>query len=338
MPYITINRSNLFHNLDIISKQAKSKDRVAVVLKDNAYGHGLLEISNLLKEYGITKCVVQTDSEALKVKNIFDYILVLADKPKTYNKNIHYTINSLDSIKTFPKGTKVELKVDSGMHRNGIDKDELYKAFELISKHQLDLKAVFTHHRSADELNSQWFWQNRNFQTIKNNSKKFAKEFGFNELKFHSANSASLFRHNDFNEDLARVGIATYGCLDMPKELFENNLKPVLSVYAKKISSRVLKKGEHIGYGATFYAKEDLRVSNYDFGYGDGFLRVLSNNFVTPDGYRVIGRISMDNSSFIADDDEILIFNNASDVAKKAGTISYEILTSLKSNIKRVIC
>ena len=337
MPYITLNKSNFFYNLDTILKKTLQKDKIAIVLKDNAYGHGLKEISSMAYEYGITKCVVQNLKEAQLVKDKFSYILVLADIPKESDLKIHFTINSIKSIKKFPKNTKVELKVDSGMHRNGIMPSQLEDAFKEIKKYNLELKAVFTHHRSADELSSEWFWQNENFKKIKKTSIQLAKKYSFKPLKFHSANSASLFRYETFKEDMARVGIASYGCLEMPNSLNSYEFKPVLSLFANKISSRVLKKSQAVGYGATFYAKEDILISNYNIGYGDGFLRVLSNNFTTPNGSKLVGRISMDNSSFISDSEELLIFNDARDVAKKADTISYEVLTSLKEYIPRYI-
>ena len=77
MAKILLNKKNLFHNLEIISQQAKGKDKVAIVLKDNAYGHGLLEIAKLANEFGIKKAVVRTLDEALKIEAFFDDILIL---------------------------------------------------------------------------------------------------------------------------------------------------------------------------------------------------------------------------------------------------------------------
>ena len=333
MAYITLNKNNFFNNLDIIAKQTKSRDKIALVLKDNAYGHGLLEVASMAKEYGIKRAVVKSYNEAKMIESFFEYILVLRDFPLLKNDKIRYTINDINSIIKFPHATKVELKVDTGMHRNGIKMDEVLQALELIKEQGLILEAVFTHHRGADELSSEWFWQNENFTKVK--EKVLA--CGFDKINFHSCNSASLFRHVDFSEDMARVGIAAYGCLELPSAFKQPDLKPVLSVYANKISSRTLKKGEAIGYGGTFIAEQDSVVSNYDFGYGDGFLRICSNNYFTPHAKRLVGRISMDNSSFISKDDEILIFDDATHIAKSAKTISYEVLTSLKADIKREI-
>ncbi|MEA3330070.1 MAG: alanine racemase [Campylobacterota bacterium] len=333
MAYITLNKNHFFNNLDIITKKIKTKDKVALVLKDNAYGHGLLEVAKMAKEYGITRAVVRSESEAKKIEEFFEYILVLAEIPHAKSDKIRYTINDINSIGKFPRATKVELKVDSGMHRNGIAMSELKEAIELIEKQRLVLEAVFTHHRSADELSSEWFWQNENFKKVKER----VFELGYKNLRFHSANSASLFRHLDYDEDMARVGIATYGVMQLPHAIKVEGFKPVLSLWASKISSRSLKKGESVGYGATYETKEDCVVSNYNFGYGDGFLRVCSNNYTTPQAKSLVGRISMDNSSFICDEDELLIFNDATKAAEVAKTISYEVLTSLKSDIKREI-
>ncbi len=337
MAFITLNKNHFFNNLDIISKRTKAKDKIALVLKDNAYGHGLLEVAFMAKEYGITRAVVRTQVEAQKIEEFFEYVLVLAETPQKASEKIRYTINDINAIKNFPKDTKVELKVDTGMHRNGIAMRELEAAFELIKKQELRLEAVFTHHGCADELNEFYDLQNKNFEEVKRSSVELAKTYGFNELRFHSCNSAALFRATAFDEDMARVGIAAYGCMQLPTAFDEINLKPVLSLFTKKISSRELKKGDSVGYGATFTAQEDCVVSNYDFGYGDGFLRVCSNNYITPQNIKLIGRISMDNSSFLSDADELLIFEDARVVAQVARSISYEVLTSLKADIKRVL-
>jgi len=332
MAYITLNKKYFFNNLDIIADKTKSKDKIALVLKDNAYGHGILQIAEMAHEYGITKAVVRCDTEAQMVKKFFKYILVLNDFPTSSNTITSYTINDIQNITKFPQGTKVELKIDTGMSRNGIDMSETEKALELIKKQKLQLEAVFTHHRSADELSSEWFWQNENFKEIK----KRVSKCGWNP-KFHSANSASLFRCDNFSEDMARVGIAAYGCMENSDVLNVDGLKPILSLYASKISSRKLHRGQRVGYGATYEAHGSYTLGNYDFGYGDGFLRSCSNNYKTPTNKELAGRISMDNSSFLCDDDELLVFDDARQVAKSANTISYEVLTSLKPYIKRVV-
>jgi len=124
----------------------------------------------------------------------------------------------------------------------------------------------------------------------------------------------------------------------MPNKIADTtSLEAILSLYALKISSRELVEDECVGYSATFKAKKRCVVSNYDFGYADGFLRSCSNQHVTPEGVAIAGRISMDNSSFLSDKEVLLIFQDARDVAVFASTIPYEIVTSLKGYIKRSI-
>ena len=329
MAYITLNKNHFFNNLDIIAKLTKSRDKIALVLKDNAYGHGLLNVATMAQEYGITRAVVRTQEEALRIEVFFEYILVLGEIPQIPSSKIRYTINDIKSIALFPKDTLVELKVNTGMNRNGIEMSELQNALVLIEKQGLILEAIFTHHGCADELHDNYTLQVKNFEDIKEKAPQ--------NIRFHSCNSAALFRAENFDEDMVRVGIAAYGCLEMPMKTEADKLAPILSLYAKKISSRIVKKGEYVGYGATFEAQRSCIVSNYDFGYGDGFMRRCSHVHTTPDGTQIAGRISMDNSSFLSDSNELLIFNDARVVADEANTISYEVLTSLKKYINREI-
>ena len=312
-----------------------------MVLKDNAYGHGLIEMAGLAKEYGIKNAVVRTHAEALHVSSFFENILVLAEIPSHPLANATYTINDINAIHKFPRGTRVEIKTDSGMHRNGVTLEELEKTFALCHEYGLHVKGIFTHHRSADELSTEWFVQEQNFKKIKEKAQIIAKEYGIEDLRFHSQNSAALFRAGECLHDMARVGIAIYGCLDaneiIYKECNVGSLKPVLSLYASKISSRILKEGERIGYGGTFEAPKDMQVGNYDLGYADGLLRAASNNFTTPSGYKILGRISMDNVNLDCDEEEVCIFNDANNYARSCKTIGYEVLTSMREYIKREI-
>jgi alanine racemase len=199
----------------------------------------------------------------------------------------------------------------------------------MIEKQGLKLEAVFTHHACADELTPMYKRQCELFEAVKKESPP--------EVRFHSCNSAALFRSEKFAEDMARVGIAAYGCMELPPEISEVKFKPVLSLYATKVTSRELLKGEIVGYGATYVSQKDEIVSTYDIGYGDGFLRSLSNSYQTPENVKIAGRISMDNSSFLCEREELLIFDDASAVSAQTNTISYEILTSLKSSLKRQV-
>ena len=339
MSKIILNKENYFENLRIIEKKIGSKDKISVVLKDNAYGHGLLEIANLAQSFGIKKAVVQLVEEAKIIENLFEEILIFADTNiKTYSHTFHIAINDLSDIYLLPKNTKVHLKIDTGMHRNGIQENQLKEAIIGICKQGLVLTGIFTHHRSADKLSCDFYWQNRNFARIKKNVFTICEELSLAIPKFHSANSSALFRFNNYPDDFARIGLAQYGYLEKDKVFKDIKLKPVLELWADKNSSRLLKKGQRLGYSSNYEASKDMIVSNYDIGYGDGFLRFTSNKgFKSSEGYELLGNISMDNTSFQSNKEQICIFNNVKKIATLNNTLTYEILTSLKSTIKKEI-
>lgn len=339
MAKILLNKKNLFHNLEIISKQAKSKEKVAVVLKDNAYGHGLFEIATLAHEFGIKKAVVRTLNEALLIKELFDDILILAQREfNTYSHTFHIALNSLEDMDYLPLGSKVHIKVDTGMHRNGISINDLQKAITGLYEKNIKITGIFTHHRSADCLSTDFFWQNSLFKDVKKQVVNICEKLSLDIPSFHSCNSSALFRHSNFDEDFARVGIATYGYLETDSTYKNPELKPVLSLWANKLSSRNLKQGQSVGYGATFTALEDMIVSTYDVGYGDGFLRINENqSYTTPKGFKLLGRVSMDNISLDTTEEEVCIFDDVKELAKLQNTISYEITTTLSREIKREI-
>ncbi len=339
MAKILINKNNLFHNLEVISKQANGKEKVAIVLKDNAYGHGLIQIAKLAKEFGITKAVVRSEEEAIQIKDFFDEILILAENNMhTYSHTFHIALNTLEDIDKLPENCNVQIKIDTGMHRNGISPNQIEDAFIGLLKKNIRITGVFTHHRSADEVSTTFYWQNSIFKDVKQNVKRICEQLNISLPIFHSCNSSALFRTKDFDEDIARVGIATYGYIEND-EVFDNPLlKPVLSLWANKLSSRTLLKGQSVGYGGTYTAKENMIVSTYDVGYGDGFLRINEKQkYHTPKGFELLGRVSMDNLILNCEDDEVCIFEDVRNLSKIQNTIPYEITTTLSRNIKRIV-
>jgi alanine racemase len=336
---VLLSKNNLFHNLELISKQAGSKDKVAIVLKDNAYGHGLIEIARLSNEFGIKKAVVRNIDEALKIKELFNEILILSeDNIHTYSHTFHITLNDLRNIDILPVNINVHIKVDTGMHRNGISINELEVAYTGLLKKNIKITGIVTHHKSADNFSSDFFVQNMKFRAVKEEVLKLCEKLSQDIPCFHSCNSAALFRHKNFSEDFARVGIASYGYIENDNIYDLPALKPVLSLWAKRISSRKLKKGETIGYGGTYTAKEDITISTYDVGYGDGLLRLDGDkDYRTPKGYKILGRVSMDFISLNTDEEEVCIFEDTKELAKLHNTISYEITTTLSKDIKREV-
>jgi len=333
MAYIKLNKNNFFYNLEWFSKKAGSKERVAVVLKDNAYGHGIEIMAELSAKFGIKSAVVRDYNEAKLIKRYFNDIIILGDTPKIDSK-CSFVLNSIDDINSAESGSRVELKIDTGMGRNGVSFDEVDRSLDLIEKRGLKLIGVLTHYRSGDELSSELFWQNRRFSRVK----EIVESKGFRDIRFHSFNTSATIRLNARNEDLVRVGIGIYGYSEINPIFNPPKLKPVLSLYANRVATREIKKGSRVGYGGKFTAKRDMKISTYNIGYGDGLFRGDSNSpLITAEGLPILGRVSMDYISLETDKSSICIFNDVQVVSEKFNTISYEILTKLSPSIKRFI-
>ena len=341
MAFITINKAHFFHNLDLLCAKARGKTKLMAVLKDNAYGHDLRLMAELASEYGLKRAAVKNIDEAESIADLFDEVLVLVDHPtsKKLSPSVSLAAHSFEALQALPIGTAIHLSLDTGMHRNGIKEEQIEAAIALIHAKKLQFKGVFTHFRSADELSSEFFWQRANFERAKKRIKALVAQYGLPHVSFHSCNSAGLLRTNTLgDDDYARSGIAMYGYTTLHPLIATFDLKPVLSLWAERLSTRVLKKGERVGYGSVYEAKVDELISTYDIGYGDGFFRFDGFKPVKmADGSFTKGRMSMDSFCLGGDAPKVCMFENANPLAEQFNTISYEIMTKLYPELKRIV-
>lgn len=341
MAFITINKAHFFHNLDLLCAKAGGRHNLMAVLKDNAYGHGLEIMAALASEYGLTKAAVKNMNEARLIAPLFEEVLVLVDHPtcKDIPLNVSLSAHSYEALETLEEGTSIHLSLDTGMHRNGIGEDEIVQALECIQKRGLVLKGAFTHFRSADELNSEFFWQKKRFERVRHILSGELVKRGMPSIAFHSYNSSGLLRCDTLGEDAyARCGIAMYGYTTLHASLGTFALKPVLSLWAEQLSQRVLKKGERVGYGGVYEALQDELISTYDIGYGDGFFRFDGLKPVRmANGEKSKGKMSMDSFCLGGDAKKVCLFEDANPLALHFNTISYEIITKLSSALPRHI-
>ena len=336
MAYIELSKRAYFHNLTHLCERVGEKDKLAVVLKDNAYGHGLVEIATLAKEFGITKAVVRNFAEAQMIVQMFPFVLVLAPDLKRYQEGFSVVINRLEDLDSLPSKTRVHLKIDTGMHRNGIMIEELEKVAIMIAKKSLILEGVMTHFRAADELSCELFWQKSLWADVKKQMLKICNKQGWQRPLFHSENSAALLRSKIHEDDFARCGIATYGYDTFYKA--DAALLPVLTLWAEKISSRALNKGARVGYGGAGMLREDRVVSTYDVGYADGYFRLDGKDEQkTVEGYSILGRVSMDSLSVVSECEKVALFQDASALAGYHDSIVYEVLVRLSPTLSREV-
>ncbi|MRJ02780.1 MAG: alanine racemase [Epsilonproteobacteria bacterium] len=328
MAYIRLDMEALASNVEVV--RDRSEGEFAAVLKDNAYGHGLRPIAQELSRLGVGRAVVRKRWEGEEIADLFDYILILSDLPQ--RDRFHYAINDLSGLSKAPSGARIELKVDTGMHRNGIEPHQLEEAFRMVKERGLLLTGVFTHYRSGDELSSELFWQRERWRRVKEEVRSLSSRYSLPLPHFHAPNSAALFRAGRDRDEFARVGIALYGYIEYPPLFDLPPLRPVLSLWGRRISTRRLKRGERVGYGGLFEAPRDMVVSTYDVGYGDGIFRALTECA----GGRILGRVSMDSIVLEGEAEELPIIEDAREMAHRLGTISYEVLVKLSPFIDRL--
>lgn len=333
MSEILLNRAAYLNNLSKICAKAGGKERVILVLKDNAYGHGVDLIACEAAKFGVKFAAVKNETEARQIEKYFKQILILSHLPTGQeSEKFIYAVNDISNLNILKHGTRVHFAIDTLMHRNGIAIDEIELACKTACQRGLRVCGAYTHFRSADEVSSDYFVQRENFKTAKELIMKFSGESKEN-LTFHSHNSAGLERFGKLDDELVRVGIAQYGYAQFDDSL---KLERVLSLYADRISSRVLKAGQGVGYGGKFCAKEDMQIATYDLGYGDGLLRydgVGELNLAS--GERILGKMSMDNFSAQNGGERVCVIKDARIWAKFFDTIEYEILVKLSPSINR---
>jgi alanine racemase len=327
LAFIEINKNNLLHNINLIQKI--SNKEIFAVIKDNAYGHGIKEIAKILKEAGIKRVCVRNNFEAKLVEPYFKEILVFFPELYYNTMNISYTISDIKSLKRC-KHRKIHLKFDTGMHRNALSLEDLDEILK-IAFNKFEVKGIFSHFCCSDEIGNDTFIQLQRFKELRNRVINFCNKNNFDLPKFHIANSDSVFKLPQ-NElfDYVRPGIALYG------GMINENLKPVMSLWGEAIKVMEIKNNQYVGYNKRYKFNENVKITLIDLGYSDGILYfdkelILKNT-------KAVGKISMDSMSVIGEYKKVCIFDDVREFIKNySHTITYDVLTKLKSSIKRVV-
>lgn len=359
---LKVNLDALLENYNKSRDLNKQKVIIAVV-KADSYGLGARVIADYLYKNGVRHFATATLEEALELKDvIFDsMVLVLG---VTNPQNIKYAVENnisltcpskawleecLSEMKDVEGKLKIHVKIDTGMGRIGIsDKEELLSIDNLLTSEKIDFEGIFSHYSNADGGDNNY----DDHQTKKfDDSIKLFK----NKPKYiHIGNSASTVKYNDRKDqyNMTRLGISLYGCY--PSENIEKldkiELDPVVSLVSKITHVKKISKGEKVGYGVSYEAKQDEYIATVPIGYADGILR-RAQGFkikVGTEDCEIVGRVCMDQlmvrcSENIKVGDDVLFFgeNNGQkisvdDFATYQDTISYEILCCINKRVPRI--
>jgi len=367
---IEISRNRLLHNLDEFRKLDK-KNMIAPVLKSNAYGHGLIEIAKILedakkqnKELNKTIPFFVLDSYfealALRSKGIKTPLLIIGyNRPEILLnpnlQNISYAITSLETLQQIQQTKKyinIHLKIDTGMHRQGILIEEIDNALEIINANKnINLEGICSHFSDSDNTDPEF-----TKQQISNWNNVVSKlETKYPQIKyFHISNTYGHKYLNSIKSNTSRLGIGLYGIAEGFD--IDINLKPVLEMKTIITGIKKIKKGQTVGYSNTFIAQKDMTIATVPIGYFEGLDRRLSNKgyfTINKEGVQspIIGRVSMNITTIDVSDisnpkigDEVIVISNNSNnknsiqgIAKTVETIPYEIVVYIPEHLKRVV-
>ncbi|MUZ74509.1 alanine racemase [Agrobacterium vitis] len=346
---LTIDLSALARNYTNLCARV-APARAGAVVKANAYGLGVERVALTLYDSGCRHFFVAQFSEAAKLRPLLSknaQIFVLnglqpGDEIACAEHGIVPVVNSLQQwqrwsgiAKLLGRSLPTVLQFDTGMSRLGIPVEECNAmAAELSAQNNIEVLFLMSHLASADEVDNQQ--NNAQFVAMK----RIADQFPGFEMCL--ANSAGIFLGKDYHGVLTRPGIALYG--GAPTAGKSNPMEPVVSLEVAVVQTRTVPVGSRIGYAGAYVAKTEIRVATIAAGYADGLPRSLSGRgavFFMGTRLPITGRVSMDSltvditplpektlslGSFV----EVLGPNQSlEDLARDAGTISYEILTRL---------
>jgi alanine racemase len=362
MPTIAyINIDNLTKNYHLVEKLTKTS--IIPIVKADAYGHGCIEVSQILSSFSSTKYLgvaYSQEGKLLREKGIEKPILILSYISDDFHiideYNLTPTLYSLslidkmaDFAKQKGKRVNVHIKIDTGMNRLGINYKDAQKTYEKLEEYRdfLNVEGIMSHLCCADNDDEFTLIQLNRF----NDAVSFLESKGFYFEYKHIANSAAIVNFPQTYLNCVRPGIILYGY--MPNKNMHNpGFNPMLSIKSHIIHIHDLYPEEGVSYGRTFVTKEKIKVGVIAIGYADGFQRTLSNNFyVLIKGKKsaIIGNVCMDmimcNLTYINAKvgDEVIILGkdqdekiDAWDYATKTNTIPYEILTNMGKRIQRI--
>lgn len=359
--WVEIDTQALLQNFDNIKNLLNPKVKMMTVIKSNAYGHDIEIIANtLIKNRDIDFFAVDEIEEALLLRKngIKNPILVLGFIPSeqlidAINNDISITLSSLETLRELKKlntnAAKVHVLPETGLGRQGFILNQMRIVIEEIVNSNLIVEGIYSHF-SAIENPKEIEFGRKQIEKFNQWVSEFEKK-GYSPIK-HATASAGIFYGDEFHFDMVRTGIALYGLWGSEeiKNMSTVKLSPVLSWKSIIAEIKNLPKGHTIGYDRSYTLKKDTKIAVVPVGYWHGYDRRMSNNgfvFVNNKKCLVLGRVSMDmividvqniENVLLEHEVELIGPNVSADIyAKKCNTISYEILTRINAEIKRII-
>ncbi|WP_394245473.1 alanine racemase [Vibrio astriarenae] len=348
----TIDLNAIKHNFEVLNKKA-GKQKLIVVVKGNAYGHGAVDVAKALpnaeyfavarieealelRQAGISKPIILLEGcfcqQDLETAALFELDTVV------HNETQLSQVEML-SVK---QSVKAWLKIDTGMHRVGVEPHEVSDYVSRLTRSGNVTGDVhfLSHFSCADDIE-----QAKTLSQIEVFKKSISNQPGLKSI----ANSAGILLWPQSEFDCARTGIALYGIAPQSQHQgVEHDLIPAMTLTSQLIAIRSHKSGDPVGYGDSWVAEKDTILGIVAIGYGDGYPRAASNHasmFINGRTVPVVGRVSMD--MVVVDlgtgsqdnvGDEVEIWGKqmpVEKVAEAADTIPYELVIQITNRVHR---
>ncbi len=362
--FAEIDLKAIRYNLNKIKSIVDKDVKILGVVKADAYGHGMKEVSKAIIEEGVDYLGVSSLDEAGELRNIGikDNIIVLGvilpnETEGVLKFDVVQTISDLDIAKSLSrlsqknnKNIKIHIKIDTGMGRLGFWHLEAVNFIKEIAKlKNIIIEGIFTHFPSAEEDIAFTKKQIEYFSSL---IKELQKENINIPLK-HTSNSMALIDFKESHMNMVRPGLIMYG-LYPKNDLIENlKLKPALALKTKISFVNSVSKGRSISYGRTYITNKDTKIATIPVGYGDGYSRYLSSKgSILIKGKRspIVGRVCMDMTmvdvgdfkDIKAGEDAILIGTQGKEsitveeIANLTNTIPYEVVCNIGRRVPRI--
>lgn len=362
-----VNLAALRHNLRVIARHA-GRARVWPVLKADGYGHGAPAVARTLERAGAEGFCVALLEEAVELRDagVRTPILVMGGYyGGAYEEIVArglvpviYDLSHLEGLaraaRAAGRPVDAHLKIDTGMARLGVRLPELEAFAEHLVRHASEIRiAGLMTHLACAEASSGAF-TGEQVARFEEATTRLAR-VGITANVRHAANSAAVLR-GEALFDAVRPGVAIFGVSPLDALSPTDTLRPAMRVRSEIVDIRTIEVGEPVGYGALFRATRRSKIATIPMGYADGLSRHLSNKgHVLVRGARapIVGAISMDMSMIDITDvpgavlrDEVMVLGTqegplgkdallAEELSERAGTIAWEVLTSISRRVPR---
>ncbi len=366
--WVEIDLSAIASNTRRIAEIVGPQVRILASLKADAYGHGALKVAHTVLHNGASMLGVATVSEAtpLRQASIRAPILVFGYTPPWQMREaVHldltitlYTLEAAQALSraavSLGKTVKTHIKVDSGMGRLGIRAEEVDEVVQLVQSvvdmPGLELEGIFTHFATADAKDQHHArLQLARFQRVL----QALEEKGVRPPLIHAANSAAMLNLPESRFDMVRSGIALYGLDPSEHVRLPQGFRPALSFKTQVSLVKQVPAGECISYGYIYTTEQPMTIATLPVGYADGFRRGPTNwgsVLIHGQGAPLLGRVCMDQCMVdvthipqVRIGDEVVLIGRqgqasltAEEVARRLGTIHYEVVSEILARVPRV--